>query len=123
MELTIVLKPIVKNNIVTCILILGLGVYALWSQTPKLVVMDMKRAIEQPALMLSHSKMPENEQVVLMQRYSRLLPEVIKGYGATHHVTVVAAPIMTTYGDTDITNKMIELTLTRLKSERLNNHG
>ena len=112
-----------QGGILVGILLIVMGAFMLWRYPVRLVVVDMKRAIEQPALFLSRSTMPEAEQEVLMQRYSSVLPEVIKAYGESHHVMIVAAPIIVSQRDIDITNQMIEQTLERLKQQRLKNHG
>ena len=89
----------------------------LWMSQPRLVVVDMMRAIHVPAQMLARSRMPDDKQAKLMARYSTLLPEVMKAYGQTHHVTVMGATVFFSQRHADITNIVIQQTLTRLKSD------
>ncbi len=66
-----------------------LVVGAIWMHQPRLVVVDMVRAIQVPSAMLARSSMPDTKQAALITRFSKLLPDVIKAYGEAHHVTVV----------------------------------
>ncbi len=91
------------------------GSYGLGQRSPQMVVIDMKRAINQPAVLLSKTASPANRQGALLSRYSALLPEAIKAYGKAHRVTVVAAPVLVSQGQVDITNIIIAETLVRLK--------
>jgi len=84
---------------------------------PRLVVVDMVRAIQVPASMLARSTMPDEKQAKLIARFSTLLPQVIKAYGEAHHVTVVGAHVLVSQGRVDITNTIIQQTLFRLKSD------
>ena len=85
---------------------------------PRLVVIDMARAIQEPASRLSHSKLTPSRQTKIMQRYAVLLPKVIASYGASHHVTVISATVLASQSKGfDITPDIINETIARLKHE------
>ena len=76
----------------------------------------MNRAIQIPASALSHSKLAPLRQQNIMRRFSSLLPDVIKTYGESHHVTVVSATILVSgQPSIDITHEVVAQTLARLK--------
>lgn len=110
------------HGLVAGVLLLGLCAYSFIHPNTQLVVIDMKRAIEQPALLLTHSKLSEAEQSALMQRYSRLLPKVIQSYGQSQHVLVLSSPVIVSQKNLDITDRMIEATLSRLKQQGRDDH-
>ena len=89
----------------------------IWMNQPRLVVVDMVRAIQVPSAMLARSSMNETAQAKVIARFSLLLPQVIKAYGEAHHVTVLGAHVLVSQGVVDITNIIIQQTLTRLKSD------
>ena len=99
---------------VVAVILLVAGV--IWMSQPRLVVVDMVRAIQVPSAMLARSSMPDTKQAALITRFSKLLPDVIKAYGEAHHVTVVGAHVLVSQGAVDITNTIIQETLLRLKS-------
>ena len=85
---------------------------------PRLVVIDMARAIQEPASRLSHSKLTASRQVKIMQRYAVLLPQVIASYGASHHLTIISATVLASQSKGfDITHDIINETIARLKHE------
>ena len=88
-----------------------------WLHQPRLVVVDMMRAIHVPSQMLAHSKMSSDEQLKLMSRYSALLPKIIKAYGDSHHVTVVSAMVFVSHNGLDVTSTIIEQTLAGLRHD------
>jgi conjugal transfer pilin signal peptidase TrbI len=88
-----------------------------WHSPQPLVVVDMNRAIQAPSVMLAHSKLTENEQSYIIKRFSALLPEVIKEYGASHGITVVGSSVLASHNSVDITNTIVELTIARMKHE------
>ena len=107
----------------TWTLILSIGVLfgsgITWLCAPtKLVVIDMARAIEEPASCLAHSTLSESAQQKLMARFTKRLPDVIDAYGKSHGVTIVSARVLSTHNNVDITALMIEQTIQRLKHER-----
>ena len=89
----------------------------IWMNQPRLVVVDMVRAIQVPSAMLARSSMPDAKQAEVITRFATKLPEVIKAYGLAHHVTVVGAHVLVSQGVVDITNTIIQQTLTRLKAD------
>ena len=86
--------------------------------TRKFAVVDMTRAIQEPAARIAHSKLSKASQGSLMARYTRLLPEVIEAYGASHRITVISAHVLSNHNTLDITPEIIEKTIQRLKHER-----
>jgi conjugal transfer pilin signal peptidase TrbI len=88
-----------------------------WLSPQLLVVVDMNRAIQVPSMMLAHSKLTEKEQSYIIKRFSSLLPEVIKEYGASLGVTVVGSSVLASYNAVDITDTIVELTIARMKHE------
>ncbi|HAU4159299.1 TPA: TrbI F-type domain-containing protein [Legionella anisa] len=99
----------------------GLGLLlflcSLVQSRPSLVVIDMTRAIQKPSLMLARSKLTEQEQLKIMSRFSALIPEVIKDYGASHQVTVISAPVLFGQNTQDVTDEIVEQTISRMKHE------
>ena len=88
-----------------------------WQTPLPLVVVDMNRAIQAPSVMLAHSKLTEKEQSYIIKRFSSLLPEVIKEYGASHGITVVGSSVLASHNAVDITDTIVELTIARMKHE------
>ena len=85
---------------------------------PKIVVVDLTRAIQEPAARLAHSKLSEVEQGKIIERFTKLLPEVIDAYAASNNCTVIGAHVFASKNQLDITPLMIEQTIQRLKHER-----
>lgn len=97
--------------------VLSIMLYAIFNQ-PRFVVIDMTRAIQEPANRLSHSKLSKSRQEKIMQRYAVLLPKVIKDYGQSNNKTVFSATVLSGQNKgLDITNEIINKTLMRLKHE------
>lgn len=84
---------------------------------PRLVVVDMARVIQRPSEMLSRSKINEKAQQKIMQRYAALLPKVIADFGAAHRVTVMSGKVLVSQSHNDISQIIIEQTLSRLKHD------
>ena len=99
------------------IVLSALCVTALWMTMghQKLVVVDMTRVIQEPALRLAHSKLSASAQNVLITRYTKLLPKVIEDYSALHQVTVISAKVLSSKNTLDITPVIINETIQRLK--------
>ncbi|KTD66210.1 putative TrbI protein [Legionella santicrucis] len=99
----------------------GLGLLlflcSLTQSRPSLVVIDMTRAIQKPSMMLARSKLTEQEQLKIMSRFSALIPKVIKAYGASHRVTVISAPVLVSQNTQDVTDEIVEQTISRMKHE------
>lgn len=82
---------------------------------PTFVVVDLTRAIQEPAHRLSLSQLSKSKQATLMQRYAAMLPKVIQSYGASHHVTVIGATVLVSqYQDMDITSVVMNQTFRRI---------
>lgn len=106
----------------TAIKILGLFVILMiassfWQTPQPLVVIDMNRAIQRPSLLLAHSKLTVEEQANIMKRFSKLLPEVIKDYGKSHEVSVIASQVLVNQNNIEITDAIVDLTIARMKHE------
>lgn len=95
------------------------GIWVMWPKSLPLLVVDMNRAIEAPSVMLARSKLTHEEQLKIMEHFSRTLPEVIKDYGASHQVTLVSASVLSNFkpSHVDVTDELIALTITRIKHE------
>ena len=77
----------------------------------------MNRAIQKPSLWLAHSKLTAAEQTRIMKRFSMFLPEVIKDYGRSHKVSVIASQVLVNQNNIDITDSIVDLTIARMKHE------
>lgn len=82
-----------------------------------LVVVDMTRAIQKPSVMLARTKLTSDAQLKIMERFSKVLPNVIKEYGQTHRVTIISAPVLASLNTLDVTDEVVDLTITRMKHE------
>lgn len=89
----------------------------LTGNSPKMVVVDMTRAIEVPAAHLARSKLDEAQQHKLMERFTKRLPLVIKAYAVKHRVTIVSARVLAHENALDVTHQIIQETLSELKHE------
>ncbi|STP10088.1 type-F conjugative transfer system protein TrbI [Legionella bozemanae] len=87
----------------------------LWSmhKPAPLAVVDMQRLLNQPAVLLSQSKLSEQEQKKVLKQYSSLLPKTLSQYGASHHVTLITATVISS-GRFDVTDEVIAATLEKL---------
>lgn len=87
----------------------------LWGlHKPTLIaVVDMQRLLNQPAVLLSQSNLSEQEQKKILKQYSSLLPQVLSQYGASHHVTLITATVISS-GRFDVTDEVIAATLDQL---------
>lgn len=99
------------------VLVLLLLWFGLLRDKSVLLVIDMQRAIHQPAILLAKTNISEKSQQQILKRYAHFLPEVIQSYGNTHHVTIVAGSIAASGNQADITNVIISQTLERVKHE------
>ncbi|OGV48404.1 MAG: hypothetical protein A3F46_01120 [Legionellales bacterium RIFCSPHIGHO2_12_FULL_42_9] len=86
---------------------------------PRLVVVDMARVVQRPSEMLSRSNLSEKAQQKIMQRYAAALPKVISEYGEAHGVTVLSCKVLVSQSHNDISNIIIEQTLSRLKHDAI----
>ncbi|MCW8472311.1 type-F conjugative transfer system protein TrbI [Fluoribacter gormanii] len=92
--------------------VLILSGMVLWGlHKPTLIaVVDMQRLLNQPAVLLSQSNLSEQEQKKILKQYSSLLPQVLSQYGASHHVTLITATVISS-GRFDVTDEVIAATL------------
>ncbi len=49
------------------------GIWVMWPKSLPLLVVDMNRAIEAPSVMLARSKLTHEEQLKIMEHFSRTL--------------------------------------------------
>ena len=91
--------------------------YLLIHPQSSLVVLDMQRAIQEPAERLAHSTLSETMQQKAIKRYTDVLPEVIRKYATAHHATIISAQVLSSHNHTDITQAIILQTLSRIKHE------
>ncbi|HEM6962641.1 TPA: TrbI F-type domain-containing protein [Legionella pneumophila] len=91
-----------------------LAVYML-KPSPKFAVVDMQRLLNQPAVLMSQSKLSQDEQKAVLQRYAEILPKVLIHYGQSHQLTLISATVITT-GAADVTDEIIDLTLDKLRA-------
>ena len=90
-----------------------------WIARPRFVVVDMARVIQRPSEMLSQSNLSEKIQQKIMQRYAQLLPKVIAEYGQAQGVTIISGKVLVSQSTHDISNRIIEETLSRLKHDAM----
>lgn len=105
------------NNalIVGSIVALGLVINITKPSGSEIVVIDMKKAINQPVAMLTKTNMPEKTKQTIIKKYSSLLPRVIRAYGHKNNLTVISTPVLASGNKADITNIIIEQTLNEVK--------
>lgn len=78
-----------------------------------IAVVDMQRLLNQPAVLLSQSNLSEQEQKKVLKQFSSLLPQILSQYGASHHVTLITATVISS-GRFDVTDEVIAATLEQL---------
>ncbi|HIH8953646.1 TPA: type-F conjugative transfer system protein TrbI [Legionella pneumophila] len=78
-----------------------------------IAIVDMQRLLNQPAVLLSKSNLSEQEQKKVLKLYSSLLPQTLSQYGASHHVTLITATVLSS-GQFDVTDEVIATTLEQL---------
>ena len=110
-------RALLIGGILSFSVLLSLLAYSALRQ-PTFVVVDLKRAIQEPAHRLSHSQLSKSKQAMLMQRYAAMLPKVIQSYGASHHVTVIGASILVSqHQGMDITSVVMNQTFKSIKHD------
>ncbi|HAU0311411.1 TPA: type-F conjugative transfer system protein TrbI [Legionella pneumophila] len=94
-----------------------LVIFGIWiiKTPPKFAVVDMQRLLNQPAALMSQSKLSQDEQKAVLQRYAEILPKVLTHYGQSHGLTLISATVITT-GAADVTDEIIGLTLDKLRA-------
>jgi len=80
-----------------------------------LAVIDIKRAISTPARMLAKSRLSQDEQKRLLERYSASLQSVIRKYGKQHRLTIVSSTVLFHDSNNDITALIISKTLDEVR--------
>jgi hypothetical protein len=85
----------------------------LQTQRDQLVFLDMKKVIAVPVA-LAAKKLSKPEQASFVQHYTKALPDTIAAYGQAHHVTIVAASVLSANHKQDITNAIIQANLQTL---------
>ncbi|WP_058533788.1 type-F conjugative transfer system protein TrbI [Legionella saoudiensis] len=98
--------------ILVVLILSGMVLWGLHKPTP-IAVVDMQRLLNQPAVLLSQSNLSEQEQKKVLKQYSSLLPQVLSQYGASHHVTLITATVISS-GRFDVTDEVIAATLEQL---------
>lgn len=86
-----------------------------YNKTPAIAIVDMQRLLNQPATLLSQSKLSEKEQKEVLKHYSTLLPNVLSEYGESHRVTLITATVISS-GALDVTDEIIGVTVEKLKA-------
>ena len=84
----------------------------------KLVVVDVKRAVEVTAVMLSKTALSPQEQARAMKKFSQQLPHSIEEYASHHKVTVINAPVFVSQNTFDITSHLVKTTLSEVRHEK-----
>lgn len=84
----------------------------------KLVVVDVKRAVEVTAVMLSKTSLAPSSQTALMKKFSQQLPYAIEEYAKAHRVTVINAQVFVSQNTFDITSSVIKKTLSKVRHEK-----
>ena len=84
----------------------------------KLVVVDVRRAVEVTAVMLSKTALSPEEQARVMKKFSQLLPHSIEEYASLHKVTVINAPVFVSQNTFDITSRIVKTTLSEVRHEK-----
>lgn len=105
---------LITSLVFLCFVGMGWSVYRA-SNLPLLVV-DMKKLLNEPAVLLSRSSLAPKDQKRILSAYSRLLPQSIADYGKAHRATLIATTVL--YADAlDATDDVMNATLERLKHE------
>ena len=86
-----------------------------------IAVIDMKKAINNPVIMITKAKLSEESKSKLIESYSHLLPRVIRSYGIKNHPTVVSMPVLYSGNESDITKVIINKTLSEVKKNHAKN--
>ncbi len=81
----------------------------------KLVVVDVKRAVEITAVMLSKTTLSPKSQAQMMQKFSQQLPHSIEAYAKSHKVTIINAQVFVSQNKHDITSIIVRQTLSEVR--------
>ena len=85
---------------------------------PKLVVVDIKRAVEVAAQTLARSQLSSSAQKDFMQKFGEALPLAIASFASKHQVTVVSAHVLISQNNTDITANIITNAMDEVRHEK-----
>ena len=107
-------KSILRLVVLVSLIVLGYWVGQQKSQGG-LAVIDIKRAISTPARLLAKSRLSQDEQKRLLERYSEILQSVIRDYGKQHRLTIVSSTVLTHGNNHDITALIISKTLDEVR--------
>lgn len=85
----------------------------------KMVVIDMAKVLERPALLLSRTNLSQKKQAEFMKNYAKNLPFVIKTYGEKYQLTIISGTVLSNYNDNDndITPIIVKEAIKRVKNE------
>ena len=101
------------------LLTLAFGLAAYWLKpAPKLCIVNLHKALEQPAHLLIKSQYSKTQQKEILKRFSRHLLPVIQRYAKDHQQTVIDAKTLADDGQIDITDEIVKLTLEAIKHEQ-----
>lgn len=82
------------------------------------MVVDVRRAVEITAVMLSKTSLTTEEQARAMKKFSQQLPHFIEEYANSHKVTVINAPVFVSKNTFDITSRIVKTTLSEILDEK-----
>ena len=103
-------KTLLVASIALFILMIGLSALQKFCAS-SLYVVDMKRLIEEPATLLSKSKLSPQRQAETLKAYAETLPQVMESYSQKKKGVIIAAPIVASHASMDITNLIMRQTL------------
>jgi len=81
-------------------------------------VVDMRRALAEPAARLARSTLSADRQGQFMTRFTKALPHVMEAYAKAHACTLISAPVIAHDNELDITSLMVEQTIQRINHAR-----
>lgn len=86
------------------------------ASSPRLLVVDMKKLVNEPAVLLSRSSLAPSDQKRILSAYTKMVPQMIAEFGKAHRATIIASAVL--YPDAlDVTDELMNATLERLKHE------
>ncbi len=92
---------------------LTISIKSLCSQ--KLVVVDVRRAVEITAVMLSKTALSPKAQAQMMQKFSQQLPHTIEAYAKSQRVTIINAQVFVSQNTHDITSIIVRQALNEVR--------
>ena len=85
---------------------------------PTIRVVDMRRALAEPAARLARSTLTADMQGQFMTRFTKELPQVMQTYAQSHTCTIISASVLAHHNKLDITSLMVEQTIQRINHAR-----